>query len=317
MGAIMLYILLIIRLTNVNYFYNLAILMKHAEAIRLLGKRLDILEKLREKKFYGSELAKELGKHKPEISKHLRELEDNGLVEHEQKKGERRKYYCVTEYTKKVLETINEVTQPIELGPKKIEEWQMNEFLNVLEDADLSDDVRLSYSNAFHSVCTEQPTEIISHEGVQRLFEKVADDPFHDKVTGDLARSVSTTLRHALKDEKESKWVTARLYPILIKNVGSKNEENRKWTIRQLGKIAGLSRGLVKREVVKRFLQIWFSDDIEPNSESGGEVKLQLVDFASKELFENVKARAKDPNTKVKEKAEILFKELTQFLKPR
>jgi DNA-binding MarR family transcriptional regulator len=293
------------------------IFMKNAEAIRLLGKRLDILEKLRERKFYGSELAKEIGKQKPEISKHLRELEDNGLVEHEQKKGERRKYYCVTEYARKILEAINEVTQPIELRPKKIEEWQINEFLNVLEDADLSDDVRLSYSNAFHSVCTEQPTEIINHEGVQRLFEKVADDPFHDKVTGDLARSVSTTLRHALKDEKESKWVTARLYPILIKNVGSKNEENRKWTIRQLGKIAGLSRGLVKREVVKRFLQIWFSDDIEPNSESGGEVKLQLVDFASKELFENVKARAKDPNTKVKEKAEILFKELTQFLKPR
>jgi len=38
---------------------------------------------------------------------------------------------------------------------------------------------------------------------------------------------------------------------------------------------------------------------------------------ASKELFGNVKAKAKDPNTKVKEKAEILFKELTEFLKPR
>ena len=317
MGAIMLYVLPIIVLTNVNDFPNLVTFMKHVETIRLLGKRFEILEKLREKKFYGSELARELHKHKPEISKYLRELEDNGLVEHEQKKGERRKYYRVTEYAKKILEAITQVTQPIELGPKKIEEWQINEFLNVLEDADLSDDVRLSYSNAFHSVYTEQPTEIIGHERVQRLFEKVADDPFHDKLTGNLARSVSTTLSPALQDEKGSKWVTARLYPVLIKNVGSKNEENRKWTIRQLGKIASLSKGLVKKEVIKKFLQIWFSDGMEPNSESGGEVKLQLVDFASKELFENVKAKTKDPNTKVKEKAEILFKELTQFLKPR
>jgi DNA-binding MarR family transcriptional regulator len=317
MGAIMLYVLLIILLTNVNDFSNLVTFMKHAEAIRLLGKRLDILEKLREREFYVSELAKELGKQKPEISKYLRELEDNGLVEHEQKEGGRRKYYRVTEYAKKILEAINQVTQPIELGPKKVEEWQINEFLNVLEDADLSDDVRLSYSKAFHGVCTEQPTEIIDHEGVQRLFEKVADDPFHDKATENLARSVSITLPHALQDEKGSKWVTTRLYPILIKNVGNKNEENRKWTIRQLGKIAGLSRGLAKREVVKKFLQIWFSDDMEPNSESGKEVKLELVNFASKELFKNVKAKAKDPNTRVKGKAEILFKELTQFLKPR
>jgi hypothetical protein len=145
----------------------------------------------------------------------------------------------------------------------------------------------------------------------------VADDPFHDRVTRDLTRSVSTTLRHALQDEKGSKCVTTRLYPILIKNVGNKNEENRTWTIRQLGKIAGLSKGLVKEEVIKKLLQTWFSDDMEPNRESGKEVKLQLASFASKELFKNVKAKAKDPNTKVKEKAEILFKELTQFLKPR
>jgi len=120
-----------------------------------------------------------------------------------------------------------------------------------------------------------------------------------------LARSVSTTLRHALQDEKESKWVTTRLYKILIKNVGNKNEENRKWTIRQLGKIASLSKGLLKKEVIKKFLQIWFSDDMEPNSVSGEEVKLQLVDFASKELFKNVKAKAKDPDAKVKEKQEF------------
>jgi DNA-binding transcriptional ArsR family regulator len=291
--------------------------MKNAEAIRLLGKRLDILEKLRERKFYVSELAKELGKQKPEISKHLRELEDNGLVEHEQKKGERLKYYCVTEYAKKILEAINEVTQPIELGPKKIEEWQINEFLNILEDADLSGDVRLAYSKTFHSVCMEQPSEIIGHERVQRLFEKVADDPFHDKVTGDLATSVSTSLRHALQDEKGSKWVTTRLYPILVRNVGNENEENKTWTIRQLGKIADLNKGLVKEKVIKKFLQIWFSEDIEPDSISGEEVKLQLVNFASKELFENVKAKTKDPNINAKEKAEILFKELTRFLKPR
>jgi hypothetical protein len=135
------------------------------------------------------------------------------------------------------------------------------------------------------------------------------------KKVGECARAV---LQRALQDEKGSKWVTTRLCPILTKNLGSRDERTGTWTIRQLGKIASLGKEPAKRKtIIKEFLKIWFSDDIEPDSSSGEETKLQLVSLASNELFQIIKTKAKDPDTKIKEKAEILFKELTQFLTPR
>jgi len=57
-----------------------------------------------------------------------------------------------------------------------------------------------------------------------------------------------------------------------------------------------------------------FSDDIDPETDLGEEVEQQLVIFASRELFENVKAKAKDQNPKVKARAEILLKRLKEWL---
>lgn len=60
-----------------------------------------------------------------------------------------------------------------------------------------------------------------------------------------------------------------------------------------------------------------FSDDIDPETNLGKEVEQQLVNLASRELFENVKAKAKHQNPKVKTKAEILLKGLKECLLPK
>jgi hypothetical protein len=246
---------------------------------------------------------------------YLRELEDNGLVGHEQKGGERIKYYYVTEYAEKILTAIIEATRTPESKPRKIEEWQIDEFLNVIEDTNLSKDIRLSYSTAFHDVCTGNSAEVIGHGRVQRLFEKVTADPFHDEVTEDLKRSVSSVLPYALQDEMGKQWVLRRLYPILIKNLEKQDEKTRTWTVRQVGKVAGLT--FKRAEAIGKFLHIWFSDGTDPNSEFGKEVKQQLSDLGSKVLFTRVKVKAKDQNTEVRKKAEILLEELKRLLRPK
>ena len=66
-------------------------------------------------------------------------------MEHEQKKGERRKYYYVSDYARRILVAVEQATEP---KPKeKIEKWQINEFLKILQDEKLSNNLRLSYSN--------------------------------------------------------------------------------------------------------------------------------------------------------------------------
>jgi DNA-binding MarR family transcriptional regulator len=286
--------------------------MELCESVQLLGRRWSIVEILCNKKSYVTELARELGKSKPEICKYLRELEKNGLLEHEQKAGERVKNYYASEYAKKIFAAVTKAVRELESKPKKIEEWRIDEYLNVLEDENLSGDLRLSYSSGLHRVCSENPRDVIRNERVKLLFEKVFTEPFHDKITEDLCRSVSSTLPYALQDDAGRQWVLSRMYPVLIENVEKGDEKTRTWTISQLGKIARLTDK--REEVTEKFLQILFSDGVDLDSEFGKEVKQQLSDLASRTLFARVRGKAKDQNQKVKKKAETLLEELKQSL---
>jgi len=150
-------------------------------------------------------------------------------------------------------------------------------------------------------------------------MQKVAADPFHDDVRRDLMRAVSAVLPYASRDENWSDWVLKKLYPVFVESMENEkaNQKIRVWTIRKVGRIASSGTRLFKTvEVKKKFLRIWFSDDTDPESELGKEVKQQLVGLASKRLFENVRAKAKRQNPKVKTKAEILLKGLKECLLP-
>ncbi len=289
--------------------------MELAESIKLIARRWNIFEKLSQNKYYMSELAEALGKSKPEISKHLKELKKNGLLECKEKEG--RKYYHVSDYAKNILTAINQVTP---LKPKKsLDDWQMNEFLNILEDQNLSDDVRLFYSKCFQCICSNYPTEVISNKRVQRLFEKVAADPFYDEARKGLMSSLSTILRK-LHHKEGTNWVLKKLYPIFLKNMEDKevNQKIRAWAMCQIGKIAMSAIGLPKKiEAEKKFLEIWYDNNTEPESGTGEEVKKQIVALASRRLFKNVMSKAKDRNPKVKAKAEILLKSLNECLLPK
>lgn len=288
--------------------------MKLRKSLELIGKRWNIFVKLSDKKCYVSEIAKELHKSNPQISRELKELEKNGLVEYEQKEGERLKYYHVSDYAKKIFTAVTEVIQS--KPEERLEVWQINEFLSVLADQDLGDELRLSYSESFRRICSENPKELISHAGARRLFKKVVADPLHDEVTEDLMRSVSAILPHASHFENGSKWVTNILYPVFVKNLENNNERIRVWAIRMVGKITSFSiEPSVRGEAEKKFLEIWFSKETDPKSKLGDAVRLQLVDLASKRLFEMIRSRAKKHEDKAK--AEILLEGLKECLLPR
>lgn len=133
------------------------------------------------------------------------------------------------------------------------------------------------------------------------------EDPSHDKVIEDLRRSVSAILPHALHHEKWRNWVLQKLHPVFVENMENSNEETRVWAIKKVGQTASIEPS-VKAEAEKKFLEIWFSSDTDPNSDLGKAVREQLIGLASKGLFENVRAKAKNQENKAK--AEILLEEL-------
>jgi DNA-binding MarR family transcriptional regulator len=83
------------------------------------GRNWSILETLyeaeesgeQEEFCYVSGLAEKLGKAKSETSDRLRELEAAGLIEHEQREGDRRKYYKVSSTGKRIIEAIIAATE--------------------------------------------------------------------------------------------------------------------------------------------------------------------------------------------------------------
>jgi DNA-binding HxlR family transcriptional regulator len=290
--------------------------MEIAERIELIGKRWKILEKLSKNKYYVSELARKLGKHTPQISENLKQLEKGGLVECAQKEGEKLRYCCASDYAKKIIEAVTEITQPQPIeGLKK---WQVNEFVDVLEDQELSYDLKQSYSESFRRICSEHKKEVISNERARDLFKKIAIDPFQDKIFEDLMRSLSALLRGLRKEW--SNWVLEDLYPIFVENMEKKkkNEKTRLWAIKKVGQIASSGiNSFIKVEARNKFFEIWFSNDTDPVSAFGKEVEQQLANLASEEMFKIVRAKAKDQDQKVKDKAEILLERLKECLLPK
>lgn len=288
--------------------------MNIGECLELIGKRWNILMKLYERKRYVNELAGELHKSPPQISKELKELKNNGLVEYEQKEGKRLKYYYLTDSAKKILAAVTVATRS---EPEEtLEKWQVDEFLSILEDQSLSDELRQSYSEGFHSICAEHPKQVIGNMKARKLLEKVVANPLYDKVTQGLMISVSTILEHVSRLENGRKWVSETLYPVFFRNMKNKNEKIQVWAIRMVGKMASSNINLsVKRDAEKEFLDIWFSDETDPNSKLREAVRLQLMKLVSKRLFENVRARAK--SQKDKAKAEALLEALKTCLLPK
>lgn len=292
-------------------------MMEKAELIELVGRRWSILDKLRQKRYYTSELAKELAKKLPEISMNLKELENSGLVQREQGEG-RRKYYRASNLANRVLAA---VTQAIEPKPEeKLEKWKLDELLNILEDENLSEDLRQSYSDVFYRVCNEHPHTLIRHKEVQELFEKAAADTTSSKFERNLMRSLSALLPQALVEENWRNWVAKSLYPILVKKIEDKKvgDETRLRAVARIGQIASLGPdALVKREAENKLLETWFANDIEVESNLGNELRQQLTCLCSKRLFEQVKTRAKELDKNTRAKAEVLLKQFKECLLPQ
>jgi DNA-binding MarR family transcriptional regulator len=285
-----------------------------AELLVLLGKRFNILLRLSKKKYYVSDLAKELHRHASQISMELKELEKRKLLKSEQKAGERRKYYELSEYGKMIVLAISHAAQPIAEG--KLENRQLDRLLRILEDKKLSDNLRKSYSASFLRVCREHPREVMDNVEARKLLVEVIEGSFDGAVGESLRGSVSAILLFALRVDEWSEWISRTIYPVLIENLRSENQEIKLWSMKRLGQIAGLSvKPSLRHKIEEKFFEIWFSGETDSESGIGETVVEQIVYLFSNGLFEKVMAKTK--NAKDKEKAEILLEKLKEFLMPR
>jgi len=285
------------------------------ELVKLIGKRWDILAKLLEmKKSYMSELSKELKKSIQQLHFELKELEKKGLVKSEQDKKERRKYYRITDYSDRILTAID---QAFWMMPReKLEEWHIDMLLDVLQDRDRTDTLRLSYSESFHRICLQYPIEVISYQQAREFLERILTEKSTDKVEWDLKkRSLSAILSHVSRHKEWCEWVMKEVYPALLEYVEDEEEESRIWAIQMMGRIAtNITDSSIKDGIVEKLLEIWFSRGVDPSSKFGNELFCLLLSLSSRKLFKKVMVMAKTEENR--KKAEMLLERLKDNLLP-
>ena len=288
--------------------------MKNDESIMLIGRYWEILTKLSGRKYNLSQLARELGKSPSLLTRQLKRLVEKGLVGYEKEREGRHKYYYITDYANVVLKEIMSI---VELKPKgKPEEWQIENFLNILESENSSVTLREFFAESFASMCREYPLEVISYPRVRKLFEKVLKDELDDCVAGKLKVCVPFVLRYVSRHMNWFEWLDRKVYPLLERNVEVSDEQTRLFAIKVIGEIAVNSIDpFLKSKVEKKLLEIWYSPDTDPNGDVGVEALKWFVLLSSRWLFDDAKARVKDDRYKAK--AELLLEMLKGILMPK
>lgn len=290
--------------------------MEKSELFELLGRRWNLLKKLSEKEYFVSELADAMGMSVPPISVQLKELLEKGFLECEQGEGKKLKRYRLSPFTKRLFAVVNETPEaPLE---KPLQEWQTRELLDILSDQELSEELRLSYSQVFFRLCGDSPDEMLADADVRRLLERIAANPTQDKVMESLARSFTYVLPYAMHTNIHETWVWKRIYPVLLRNMQSQNKQIRSWSIKKVGRIAALSKNpQTSRDVRNKLLEAWFSEDVVPDGDLGKELQQELLELASKELFQYVRKMARSESSAHRSKAEKLLGLLKESIFPR
>lgn len=112
----------------------------------------------------------------PEASMYLQELLDEGLVEFEQREGDRRKYYHLSDRGLRIYRAIVEAAS--ERGEKPgFEDWRVEEVLGIALDDGLPMSLRTSYSREFVKMGRDHPSKIVENERARRLLQRIASDP--------------------------------------------------------------------------------------------------------------------------------------------
>jgi DNA-binding MarR family transcriptional regulator len=298
------------------------------ELVELVGRNWDILEKLRQKEHYVTELATELEKAKPQVSSSLKTLADAELVRSEQKEGDRRKYFTITARCEKLIRAIAEATAPEEKHEElKVDFQAIDMCLDFVMDGDLSEDVRSRFATLLFNSIRDAPVLILAeHRGAKQLFEKIAADPPSGEAETDkcLRDAFSTSIGQLVSDQSTSSWVLTTLYPKIKKVMVKKGlpPHLQVWTISVMKSIGRLSPDPeVRDEVRKKFLSMYYDKTLKLEDEGTRRLGLAVLEThyddsgpAREKFLRDLKEAAKSSDEARRRKAEWLLKEMGERL---
>lgn len=186
-----------------------------AETVELMGRRWSILEKLNQRKYYVTELAEELGKTTPGVSADLKDLIKRGLVEFEQREGDRRKYCGLTARGKEIFSAILMATQPREKPKPEEKELASTKdidfYLNMIDNPSNEEILKMA-TEEFMILCGEYI--VTHHKRVLPFLKEKLTDPKYRIVRLNLLHSVHLIVQNT-RDEKILSEINLRFKKML------------------------------------------------------------------------------------------------------
>jgi DNA-binding MarR family transcriptional regulator len=289
------------------------------DAIELVGKRWDIIEKLSERSYYVSELASELGRKVPQASVYLQELLDEGLVTFEQRGGDRRKYYRLSGKGSRIYRALVEATSTRDEEPG-FEDWKVEEILGIVFDEGYPRSLRISYCEEFVKICQNYPSQIVENEGMRSLLERIAVEPPTDRdmALRGLREGFSAVLAYLAERKEREDWVWGVIYPSLLRHVRRKvgsHGETLSWALSAIGGLARAAREEQRERIRADLLELYF--DISTRDGEASRMMVQILkDLFSRSMLAEAKSRAKDENSNISFKGVKLLQELRGRITP-
>lgn len=250
------------------------------------------------------------------VSRYIKELREKGLIKVEKREraqgGKPYKFCVLPDRTRRILAPLLEETRlkAMEKGPP---EWQINLFIEMLEDHNVTQDFRVFIASKLSDLAERNAASLVAHKKIRKLFEKIATDPVapdNDEVGKHLMSCLSKSLPKILDDEKTKAWFFNKVYPSMFAKISDtkKEERIRQRAINNISRVTRLiDDSSLRNKTIDKFLEVYFGD---ANGLSNI-VKDELAKFEQnfqKEVVEKVRSRLNKPEKK--EKAEALLKEL-------
>lgn len=284
-----------------------------AETVELMGRRWNILEKLHQRKYYVTELAEELGKTTPGVSTDLKDLIKRGLVEFEQREGDRRKYCSLTARGKEIFSAILMATQPREKPKPEEKELASTEeidfYLNKI-DAPSNEEILKMAAEEFMILCGEYI--VTHHKRVLPFLSEKLTDPKYEIVRLNLLHSLSRIIKDARDREDLSEIKLKFEEPLKELATNTALEQTSEGSALRLCAIQTLLDILGRENAFKELINL-YTEGVRNESELTKSLMSTLVSRYPENRIEVRKAlfeMLKDPREDVRRRAKDQIREL-------
>jgi DNA-binding transcriptional ArsR family regulator len=227
-------------------------------------------------RYYVAQVAGIIEKDVTTASKLLDRLAEAGLLTYIEEPtgrgGRPYKYYMLSDIGYKLLRAIEDILNPPKAEEIDIKLERIKTCLEIMEDAEWSEELRLKYADVFFRIIISNPVLMLSRsDDLKKYFERFLEVPPLDKLSEKVRATISVSIPKLIQDESTKGWVLSELYPRILKLLNHPNKHVQLWAMNVLEDIGLLTEK--RMEIVDTLLNILLNKD---------------VDGLEKEVYENI-----------------------------